>query len=184
MQSISEIILRIVEEMQQKNPDSYRNNLVGSIRRALEIDHRGDIGEEMVAYILDRHGYNIEYERGKTAEDKGWDVKSNGIKLEVKFATTTNNTFQYEDLYPDRDYDAVIFIGIMRDTIYMIAAMKKDFAWDELHLRKDSDTRHKCDITLAMLKNNKIKRFQRHKAGIICTDNDFLEIYHYIEGNI
>ena len=80
----------------------------------LSIDERGQLGENVAVSILKDFGCSIDYDSGVTSATKGYDFISNNIKIEVKTATITigSGQFQHENLHSQRNFDAILFIDI------------------------------------------------------------------------
>jgi len=65
---------------------------------------------------------------------------------------------------------------------FLTAVFKKDIIWKNLHRRVNGV--YKCDFTINHIKNNEITKFNAYKAGLIETDDDFYNIYKYLETSI
>ena len=166
--------------------------------RYLPIDSRGELGERIVASILRGSGYEVEGDDGKTDAERGYDLIANGVKLEIKFATITigSGGFQHEALQSQRSYDAVLFVDIAPNQVFLTAVKRKDIIWRlkapdkkpdpgkkpkvALHKRKDS-VHYKCDFTIKHIQANDIPHFRDFKTGEIKTTEDFLNIYKHVE---
>ena len=125
---------------------------------SLSIDERGQVGEELCAEILKINGCKVEYDPNQTNEEKGWDLISDGIKIEVKLATIGKATpsFQHESLQPQRDFNGIIFIDVAPNNIYLTCLAKKEIEWKKLHHRKNSGV-YKMDWNIKKVEKNKIK---------------------------
>ena len=161
----------------------------------LGIDERGQLGEEITADILIKFGCQVEYDSSVTESTKGYDLISNGVKIEVKLATITIGTgmFQHENLHPQRDFHAILFIDIAPNNCFLTAVKKQDIIWTNrdksnsitvneprpLHRREDG--RYKCDFTIKHIQSNTIPRFKDYKTGEIKTSQDFFDIYKHID---
>ena len=88
--------------------------------------------------------------------------------------------FQHEALESQRDFDAILFIDVAPNEVFLTAVKKKDILWKKLHRRKDS-VFYKCDFSIKNIKENKITRFNAYKTGLVKTDDDFYDIYKYLE---
>ena len=180
---ISDIILNKINEILNKKPKckfDWHGSLYEKIQ-FIPLDDKGDVGEEITFDILKNKGCIVEYEKGTTEETKGWDVKSNGIKIEVKLATITigSGGFQHENLEAQRDFDAILFIDVAPNKVFLTAVKKRDILWRKLHRRINGV--YKCDFTIKHIKNNKIDKFSSFKTGLVQTDEDFYNIYKYLE---
>lgn len=73
----------------------------------------GQTGEAFVKEILSRQNVKIKTEKDKTIHDEYDILTKSGKKIEVKTARLgANNTFQFNGLSPDYNYDYVALIGI------------------------------------------------------------------------
>lgn len=179
---ISEIVLEKIDNILKNKPKpkfDWRDSLYEKIKY-LSLDDKGDVGEEVTYDILKGKNCDVEYSRGVTELTKGWDIKSDGVKIEIKLATITVDTgsFQHENLHPQRDFDAVLFIDITPEELFLTAVKKKDIKWKELHRRENGV--YKCDFTIKQIKENKIPKFKKYKTGLVETDKDFFEIYKHL----
>ena len=163
----------------------------------LSIDSRGNLGEKIVASILRGSGYEVEGDDGKTDAERGYDLIANGVKLEIKLATITRSSggFQHENLHPQRSFDAILFIDIAPDQIFLTAVKKKDVIWSlkgadkktepgkkpkkALHRRSNGD--YKCDFTIKHIQAKDIPKFRYFETDEIKTTEDFLNIYKHVE---
>ncbi len=179
---ISKIVLDKIEYILKNKPKSkfdWHDSIYEKITH-IPLDDKGDVGEEITYDILKKNGCDVIFEKGITELTKGWDIKSDGIKIEIKLATITIGTgmFQHENLHPQRDFDAILFIDIAPSELFLTAVKKKDIEWKLLHRRENGV--YKCDFTINQIKNNSIIRFKKYKTGIVKTDKDFFEIYKYL----
>jgi hypothetical protein len=182
---ISNIVLKKIKEIQKRKPPQkfdWNDSLYEDIK-FLAIDERGQLGEEIAVEILKKFGCKIDYDSSRTEETKGWDLISNGLKIEIKLATITigSGQFQHENLHSQRNFDSLLFIDVSPSKIYLTAVHKKDILWKKLHRRPNGD--YKCDFTIKHIQNNKIPRFKNYKTGIVNSEKDFFEIYNWLEKN-
>lgn len=183
--NISDIILKKIKEIQDRKPPQkfdWNDSLYEDIK-FLAIDERGQVGEEIAVEILKEFGCDVDYDSSITDDIKGWDLISNNLKIEVKLATITVGTgqFQHENLHSQRDFDGVLFVDITPDEIYLTAVSKKDILWKKLHRRPNGD--YKCDFTIKNIKDNKILRFSKYRTGLVNSAEDFYNIYKWLEEN-
>ncbi|MEK9170018.1 MAG: hypothetical protein AAB674_00010 [Patescibacteria group bacterium] len=180
---ITDIILRKIKEIQTRKPKQMFdwNDSLYEDMQYLTIDERGQLGEEITVDILKNFKCKVKYDSSVTSEVKGWDFKSNGKKIETKLATITIGTgqFQHENLYPQRDFDAILFIDIAPNEVYLTAVRKEDILWKKLHRRENGV--YKCDFTIKHIKDNAIPKFSSYETGIVHSVKDFFKIYQYIE---
>lgn len=153
---IKDITLKHIENIRANRKSSWQGGVYESMI-ALEIDERGQVGEELSVEILRMNGCKIDYDPNQTDYEKGWDLMSNGLKLEVKTATIgkANPTFQHESLSPQRDFDAIVFIDVAPNDIYLTILTKKEIDWKKLHHRKNSGV-YKMDWNVKQVLTNKI----------------------------
>ncbi|MDD2731627.1 MAG: hypothetical protein PHI53_00305 [Candidatus Pacebacteria bacterium] len=182
---ISEIILKKIEEIKKRKPPQkfdWNDSLYEDVQ-FLTIDERGQLGEEITVDILKKFKCKIKYDAGITGALKGWDFISNGLKIEVKLATITVGTgqFQHENLHPQRDFDGILFIDVAPNEIYLTAVCKKDINWKKIH-RRESGV-YKCDFTIKNIQDDKIPKFVEYKTGLINSENDFFDTYRWLEDN-
>lgn len=184
---ISDIIIRKVKEINKRKPPQrfdWNDSLFEDLH-FLSIDERGQLGEEIAVDILKSFNCEVEYEPSVTRKNKGWDLISDNLKIEVKLATVTVGTgyFQHESMESKRDFDAILFIDITPDEVYLTAVLKKDINWKEMHKRKYGKDVFKCDFSIDQIKNNKIIKFNNYKTGLVSSAQDFFDIYKWLEEN-
>jgi len=118
---IKDIFLQSIRENPSVAPE-WENAIYGDMRR-VQIDKRGAIGESFIENILTKLGIDIERTDTTDRTLKHWDIrdKTNNVDLEVKIATLGANqrTFQYESFERDRNYHAVILVGVVPNDIYL-----------------------------------------------------------------
>lgn len=103
--------MKITEIQIKKLPPKFDwNDSLYEDMKFLMIDERGQVGEEITVDILKNFKCDVDYDPSKTTEVKGWDLISNGLKIEVKLATITvgSGQFQHENLHSQRDFHEVI----------------------------------------------------------------------------
>ncbi|MFA5751259.1 MAG: hypothetical protein WCX79_01565 [Candidatus Paceibacterota bacterium] len=180
---ISEIVLKKIKEIVARKPKakfSWLDSIYEDIQY-ISLDDKGDVGEEITRDILKNFNCEIEFQKGVTKATKGWDIKSNNIKIEIKLATVTVGTggFQHENLHPQRGFDAILFIDIAPNDIYLTAVKKENIIWKNLHRRENGV--YKCDFSVNHLTEKSITKFKEYKTGIIKTDQDFFDIYKHLD---
>jgi len=163
--------------------------------RLLSNDLTGDIGEILLRDIFTEHGYKVIFERGKTSDDKDWDIVIDDKTIEVKTATMGNkqNTFQHEKFFRNRNYDLVWFIDFAPDDMYMLIAQRLDIMWNNLHPRKVNGiltNEYKLDISLAQYKKliggdmNALKKLRNISVGCVKTEQDVIDMFEGFCRNI
>lgn len=185
--SISDVILKKIKDIRERKPPqkfNWNDSLYEDIQ-LLTIDERGQLGEEITVDILKDFNCKISYYASVTGAEKGWDFISNGFKIETKLATITIGTglFQHENLHPQRDFDGILFIDITPNEIYLTAVCKKDIIWKKLH-RRESGV-YKCDFSIKHIrdKDNRIAKFSKYRTGLVNSEQDFFDIYKWLEEN-
>jgi len=133
---IHDILLNKIREIIARKPKTkfqWFNSLYEKIQ-FVSLDDKGDIGEEITYDILKSKGCEVEYSKGVTGATKGWDVKSNGIKIEVKLATITvgSGGFQHENLEAQRDYDAILFIDVAPNEVFFNCCFQERYNLEKL----------------------------------------------------
>jgi len=132
------ILKQVLKEAQNQwlDPDSkykeYRN---------LQIDKRGSFGERFFAQTLHQIYFRrlkIEYQDGDQGD---WDLKFNGLKFEVKTSSIdVNKKFQNEGIKENADYDAIMFLGVKSNQLFIKFILKSQIPFDKLHNRKARGT--------------------------------------------
>ena len=182
---ISDIIFKKIKEIKRRKlPQKFDwNDSLYEDIQFLTIDERGQLGEDITVEILKDFKCKIDYDSSITEAVKGWDFVSNGLKIEVKFATITIGTglFQHENLHAQRDFDGILFIDVAPNEIYLTTVCKKDIIWKNLHRRPNGD--YKCDFSIKHIKDNKISKFEKHKTGLVSSAEDFFNTYKWLEKN-
>ena len=181
--NISDIIIQKIKDIQGRKPPqkfNWNDSLYEDIQ-FLSIDERGQLGEEITVDILRNFKCKVDYDKSVTGAVKGWDFISNDLKIEVKLATITIGTgqFQHENLHSQRDFDGILFIDVAPNEIYLTAVCKKDIIWKNLHRRPNGD--YKCDFTVKQIQNNSITKFSKYKTGFVNSAQDFFDIYKFLE---
>ncbi len=140
------LLQQVLKEAQNQwlDPDSKYKDI-----RSLQIDKRGSFGERFFSQTLSKIYYRrlkIEYNDGDQGD---WDLMFNGIKFEIKTASIdVNNKFQNEGIKQDGDYDAILFLGIKPNELYVKFVLKQNIPFDTLHNRRKNGTGsgYKCDF--------------------------------------
>ncbi len=143
MCKISEQLMKEVEKINDSNQLWKKESPHIKIKH-IDIDSRGQVGEQFLLNIFKMHGnYNTE-DIGKGHES--YDIKINEFKIEVKTATQgKTGTFQHEGLTYDEDWDMVAFLDITPDEIYFNLFKKDEFTFknDEIYLKLKTQERPK-----------------------------------------
>ena len=139
---IDEIAVPILKQILKEAQDQWLDpNSKYKEYRTLQIDKRGSFGERFFEQTLSKIYYRrlkIEYNDGDQAD---CDLKFNGIKFEIKTSSIdVNKKFQNEGIKEDGDYDAILFLGISPNDLYIKFVLKKDIDFSKLHNRGERGT--------------------------------------------
>lgn len=156
---LDDLILKTIREIGNVKSD-WPGSLYESIL-SLPIDARGRVAERLVAAMLREKGCAVIYDENVKAEDKDYDLISDGIRIEIKFATRgfrpRRSSFQHENFRKTGYWDAVILVDIAPNTVYIVCEARQDLPWRsagnrpwrKMHRRKES-TAYKWDFTVAI----------------------------------
>lgn len=118
----------IVEELGKSN-SKWKSDDYFYLIRSLSIDQRGRIGEHFLKGIFKELNKEIKYDENGHGD---WDIEVDGIKIEVKLATLDgNNKFQHEGIKKSKLYDAVCFVDIAPNNLYITFIKKEDFEFND-----------------------------------------------------
>ncbi len=198
---ISDVVLGKIDEALGKEKNDkfvWKGSTYGVIQK-LPIDIRGELGESIAALILRKHGCDVTGDDNITDAERGYDLLSDGIKLEVKLATITTGSggFQHENLHSQRDFDGILFIDIAPEEIFLTAAKKNDIIWKiktsdnknadgkkpKTKLTRRENGIYKCDFTIKHIQANDIPKFRDFRTGEVKTTDDFYKIYQHLVSN-
>ncbi|RLA74287.1 MAG: hypothetical protein DRG11_05355 [Epsilonproteobacteria bacterium] len=183
------ILDKIDDITKRKKPPKFvwKDSTYEDIKYRLSLDDRGQIGEELLADVfIDENRFVVDYQKNITSTDKGYDIIINNKKIEVKTATITTNSgnFQHEHLQIDRDFDMIFFVDIAPNQVFLTAVKKADVIWSKkrtdskkkrpLHRRPNGD--YKCDFTIKHITNNDIPKFRKFVTGEIKTKKSMINI--------
>jgi len=144
MPSLKEIFDGIIDPLLKEAKDVWKNpNAAFAKYRELEIDKRGSLGERFFTQtFIDLYRYNRRFSiRYRDGDQGDWDIEINGWKFEVKTSSLdVNKKFQNEGLKKEGDYDAVMFLGIAPEQLYVKFVAVKDIPFDKLHSREKAKT--------------------------------------------
>lgn len=182
---LEDIIKRKIDNIISNRTDDWGGSIYENIKRMLELDERGDLGEHLIAESMKHRNHNVIYKRGLTGENIDYDIIIDDVRIEIKTATITiskgkRTNFQHENILREqRTYDALLFIDITPDTIYLTAVNKPDVLWNKCHSRK-YDNYYKIDFTEKQILNNNISKFKNYKTGKVKTTEDIERICEFI----
>ncbi len=189
----NDILNKIEEILNRKSNQKFdwNDSLYEDLKNYLSIDERGQLGEEVIVSILKNNKkFKVEYDASVTDPTKGFDFKCNGVKIEIKTATITSKSgmFQHEHLLAQRDFDAILFLDIAPNNIYLTAVKKEDIIWSKkrtdgadkqaLHRRPNGD--YKCDFNVNHIKKNDIHKFRNFKTAEVKKREDVVKIIKYL----
>ena len=158
MTDVSGVLVGVLDSVAKRNPKKWSGSLHATMMD-LEIDCRGEVGENFLAESLTLLGHEVRIDRTTDASSKPWDLLVDGrVMLEVKTATQgKTHTFQHESISIERGYDALVLVDIAPDDVYLTCAPKTDIPFrkknslwtvreKKMHLRHDG--RGKWDLNL------------------------------------
>lgn len=93
--------------------------------RQLQIDQRGRIGEHLIKNIFKDFGSQVEYDDDKPGD---YDIIINNYRMEIKTASLdVNNKFQHEGIKDSDKWDAIIFVDVAPNNLYITIVDKSEF---------------------------------------------------------
>lgn len=144
-----------------------------AIRKNLEIDERGRVGEQFVAKCFRILEYEVT-NNDSVGDDKDWDVVvvDDDMYIEVKTATLGKaKTFQRENIDKQRKYDLLVLVDIAPDEIYLSWIPKSAIPWKKLHRRKDG-TIYKWDNRLKQVEGKKLVSLEQFKQEYLAAKEE------------
>lgn len=134
----NEIVNTIKEE---EMPNEWLNSTYLPFKD-LEIDKRGSFGERFFQRIFtnSKFGRGLEY---KDSDQDIWDLKVNGLKLEIKTASFNVSTKKFQNAgikQLNNEYDGILFLGIAPNHLYVKMVKYEDIQFHKLHNRKKAST--------------------------------------------
>ena len=134
----------------------------------LEIDQRGEAGENFMATCLRQNGHKVEIDRTTDPQEKSWDIRvDDNIMIEIKTATQgkKTKTFQHERIMVERAWHALALLDIAPEDIYLTLAPKntipvrrKNNIWTvnekKVHMRRSGEI--KWDFSLKDVRLRKV----------------------------
>lgn len=166
--SVAKHLQAVIDEMISQRKDKHGWD-EGTFSKILDVapDQRGEIGERFIENALKEAGIKDVTRTGKLDRTKKqWDIKTADIAIEVKTATLGRNanTFQHENIEKDRKYDAIVFVDIAPNAVYVRWVAKKDIPFKEIHRRSQS-TFYKWDLRLKNAQDYEVKTIDDIIAG-------------------
>jgi len=166
--SIAEHLHAVIDELisQRKDKHGWDEGAFSKIL-TLSIDERGEAGERFIENALKEAGVKDVTRAGKIDRtEKHWDIKTADIEIEVKTATLGRNanTFQHENIEKDRKYDAIVFVDIAPNAVYVRWTAKKDIPFKKIH-RQAQSTFYKWDFRLKDVQDYEVKTIGDILAG-------------------
>ncbi|MGI9296651.1 MAG: hypothetical protein ACR2QC_01975 [Gammaproteobacteria bacterium] len=150
------------------------------VRIDLQLDSRGQMGEEFVAAVLRQLGHSVKNKQTTDPQNKQWDlVVDDTHRWEIKTATMGKSTanFQHENIYRERDYHGIVFVDIAPDDLYVSFVPKHEIPWKNLHRRKDSNF-YKWDFSRSRIEDAKMTSladFARGYAAAVSRIDSYLQ---------
>lgn len=124
--SLSEILIRVIEKSVKERVNPWIHSSHELITE-LEIDQRGEAGENFMAACLRQNGHKVEIDRTTDPQEKSWDIRvDDNIMIEIKTATQgkKTKTFQHERIMVERAWHALALLDIAPEDIYLTLAPK------------------------------------------------------------
>ena len=124
--SLSEILIRVIEKSVKVRVNPWIHSTHELITE-LEIDQRGEAGENFMATCLRQNGHKVEIDRTTDPQEKSWDIRvDNKIMIEIKTAIQgkKTKTFQHERIMVERAWHALALLDIAPEDIYLTLAPK------------------------------------------------------------
>ena len=128
--------------------------------KSMQNDTRGQFGEQIVSEALhlnEAFVFDMDSTNSNKHADGHYDLKVNGIRIEVKTSCHTSSmTWQHEPLYTEDACDLVVFIDFSYDLFHISVIPSRDlplgrdsdyFGNKHGHLRKNKDDGYKLDFS-------------------------------------
>ena len=107
---------------------------------------RGEVGEDFVEGVLQQMGYTDAQRKDNRRGE--YDITANGFRIEVKTASEDiHNSFQFNSIRHDVDYDFLFVVGIAPDNIYFRIYKKKDIPQNLPPMAKNTERVYKFTHT-------------------------------------
>ena len=165
--SLSEILIRVIEKSVKERVNPWIHSSHELITE-LEIDQRGEAGENFMTTCLRQNGHKVEIDRTTDPQEKSWDIRvDNKIMIEIKTATQgkKTKTFQHERIMVERPWHALALLDIAPEDIYLtlapkntIPVRKKNNIWTvnekKVHMRRSGEI--KWDFSLKDVRLRKV----------------------------
>ena len=160
---INDLLKQMIETAlsERKDKHGWSSGLFSRIH-LLTPDQRGELGEKLLEQALHSAGVkDVTREGALDRTKKHWDIRTADMDIEVKTATLGRNvnTFQHENIEKDRQYDAVAFVDIAPNEIYLTWTAKKNIPFRNMH-RRSQGIVFKWDLQLSTVKNNKVETIE------------------------
>lgn len=145
--------------------DSWETAIFANIKR-MENDTRGQFGEQLVSEALhlnENFVFDMDSTNSNVHSDGHYDLKVNGIRIEVKTSCRTSQTvWQHEPLYAEAVCDLVVFIDFDYNVFHISVIPSNDlplgrtspyFVNKKGTLRKNKDDGYKLDFSAKTIRD-------------------------------
>lgn len=105
--------------------------------RHLQIDQRGRIGEHLIEDIFKEFGSQVKYKDNQTGD---YDIIINNYRMEIKTASLDgSNNFQHEGIKDSDKWDAIIFVDVAPNNVYITIVDKSEFKFGLTNSKKPKE---------------------------------------------
>lgn len=116
--SLNELLAGIIENKYEDLGLREANEGIFHKIRFFEGNAIGQVGESFVKQVFIEEGIALDDTREVVHDE--YDILSNGRKIEIKTARkgAKNNTFQFNGINPNYNYDYIVLLGITTDSVH------------------------------------------------------------------
>lgn len=144
--------------------DSWETAIFANVKR-MENDTRGQFGEQIISEALhlnENFVFEMDSTNSNVHSDGHYDLKVNGVRIEVKTSCKSSNTWQHEPLYAEAVCDLVVFIDFDYDVFHISVIPSRDlplgrpsqyFINKKGTLRKNKDDGFKLDFSAKTIRD-------------------------------
>ena len=144
--------------------DTWETAVFANVKR-MENDTRGQFGEKLVSeslHLKEKFVFDMDCTNSNVHSDGHYDLKVNGIRIEVKTSCKSGTSWQHEPLYAEAVCDLVIFIDFDYDTFHISIIPSRDlplgrpskyFIRKQGTLRKNKDDGYKLDFSAKSIRD-------------------------------
>ncbi|QNM93642.1 hypothetical protein H9M94_03550 [Mycoplasma sp. Pen4] len=120
--------------------------------KLLSIDQRGRVGEHFLRDVFQELNMNVEYINNAHGD---FDLIVNNKRIEIKTATLdTNQKFQHEGIKDSDKWDAVAFLDIAPNQIYLTIIPKVSFRFNVSYINKNGVESKKGELNFLNISQN------------------------------